>query len=671
MKDRKINDRYQILETIGGGGMANVYKAHDVILNRVVAVKVLRPQFSDDDEFIRRFRREAQAATSLSHPNVVNIYDVGEEDDLYYIVMEYVEGLTLKQLIQQRGALPIEEIVDIMLQISSAISHAHANHIVHRDIKPHNILISAKGEAKVTDFGIARAMTSATITHTNSVMGSVHYLSPEQARGGLVNERSDIYSLGIVLYEMVTGEVPFSGDTAVSIAIKHLQTEVPSPRLINPSLPQSIENIILKATAKDPFHRYSQVRELEEDIQTALEPHRLNEEKFVIPKDDDDVTKAIPILKNEHSHDQDLDQTKIVKQSENKKSDTKVVKKKRKWIPILMVTILLLLGSVIAAFTIIPSLLHVDEVTIPEELVGMEYEEVFRELTALGLVVERENIPHDEIKEGRVVRHDPVAGRVVKINTTITVFVSEGKEKIEMIDVTRQNKEVARRTLIELGFKDENIFETKEATSNFNENIVISHIPQQGVLVVPEEAIIYITYSVAPTIRLDNLQGYNRDEVIEYFRKHGLSGNFDEAYSDRFPVGEVMEQNPLRGELVQKGDVIRVVFSRGPEPKPKPNPNPKPILEPELPPISTFIEFEVPISEEDQLAGLTYFVTITYDDSTTSGHVVYTNEQPINELTSFRIPVTINPEDFAEVKVAINGEEYQTHTKTYDEGAAN
>lgn len=277
---KRINGRYQILETIGGGGMANVYKAHDVILNRTVAVKVLRPQFSDDEEFIRRFRREAQAATSLSHPSVVNIYDVGEEGDLYFIVMEYVEGLTLKQLIQKRGILPVEETVAIMLQITSAIAHAHANHIVHRDIKPHNILISPNGEAKVTDFGIARAMTSATITHTNSVMGSVHYLSPEQARGGMVNEKSDIYSLGIVLYEMATGVVPFSGDTAVSIAIKHLQSNLPSPKSMNPSLPQSIENIILKATAKDPFHRFQRASDMEDDLQTALHPERMSEQNM-------------------------------------------------------------------------------------------------------------------------------------------------------------------------------------------------------------------------------------------------------------------------------------------------------------------------------------------------------------------------------------------------------
>lgn len=228
MIGERISGRYQVLETIGGGGMANVYKALDVILDRHVAVKVLQPQFSDDPQFIKRFRREAQAATSLAHPNIVNIYDVGEEGNTYYIVMEYVEGQTLKELIQSHGPLPVEDCVDYMEQMLAALEHSHANHIIHRDIKPHNILISREGVVKVTDFGIARAISAATITHTNSVMGSVHYLSPEQARGGHVTYKSDIYSLGIVLYEMVTGVLPFSGDTAVSIAIKHLQNDVPS-----------------------------------------------------------------------------------------------------------------------------------------------------------------------------------------------------------------------------------------------------------------------------------------------------------------------------------------------------------------------------------------------------------------------------------------------------------
>ncbi|MED3564298.1 protein kinase domain-containing protein, partial [Bacillus xiapuensis] len=230
---KRISGRYKILEMIGGGGMANVYLAHDMILDRDVAVKILRLDFANDEEFIRRFHREAQSATSLVHPNIVSIYDVGEEDSIYYIVMEYVDGQTLKQYIQGHSPLPVEEAIDIMKQLTSAISDAHQNHIIHRDIKPHNILIDRSGNVKITDFGIAMALSATSITQTNSVLGSVHYLSPEQARGGMANRKSDIYSLGIVMFELLTGRLPFSGESAVSIALKHLQSETPSLRRWN------------------------------------------------------------------------------------------------------------------------------------------------------------------------------------------------------------------------------------------------------------------------------------------------------------------------------------------------------------------------------------------------------------------------------------------------------
>ena len=247
---KRINDRYKILEFVGGGGMANVYLARDIILERDVAIKILRLDFVNDDETIRRFHREAQSATSLVHSNIVNIFDVGEENDIYYIVMEYVEGETLKQYIQSHSPIPVGKVIDIMQQVTSAISHAHHNNIIHRDIKPQNILMDRKGNAKITDFGIAVALTSTTITHTNSVLGSVHYISPEQARGGIATKKSDIYALGIVMYELLTGRLPFSGESAVSIALKHLQSETPHPRQWNPSIPQSVENIILKQPQK-------------------------------------------------------------------------------------------------------------------------------------------------------------------------------------------------------------------------------------------------------------------------------------------------------------------------------------------------------------------------------------------------------------------------------------
>src|SRR3954471_13050517 len=341
MIGKRINGRYKVLDMVGGGGMDNVYLAHDMILDRDVAVKVLRLDFANDEELIRRFQREAQSATSLVHQNIVSIYDVGEEgDSVYYIVMEYVEGQTLKQYIQQHSPIPVSKALSIMEQLTSAITHAHQNHIIHRDIKPQNILMDQNGNVKITDFGIAMALSATSITQTNSVLGSVHYLSPEQARGGVANHKSDIYSLGIVMFELLTGRLPFSGESAVSIALKHLQSEIPSLRRWNATVPQSVENIVLKATAKDPFHRYASVQEVEEDLRTALDPERINEAKFVIPVDDE-ATKAIPVITNDRPL-KNLDETLVHSQTKSMGADDsskkgKEKKKRKKW-PIILIT---------------------------------------------------------------------------------------------------------------------------------------------------------------------------------------------------------------------------------------------------------------------------------------------------------------------------------------------
>ncbi|PKM80999.1 MAG: serine/threonine protein kinase, partial [Firmicutes bacterium HGW-Firmicutes-13] len=267
MIGRTLANRYQIEEKIGDGGMAVVYKGCDILLNRFVTVKILRAQFALDENFVSRFRREAQAAASLSHPNIVNIYDVGEEEDTYYIVMEYIDGKSLKELINEKGRLPVNQAVNIARQICEGLVHAHKNKIIHRDIKPHNILITRDGRVKVTDFGIARAVTAATLTYNNNViMGSVHYFAPEQAKGGLAGEKADLYSLGIVIYEMLTGEVPFSGDSPISIALKHLQENIKSPVEINPDIPPNLEKIILKAAEKDISLRYQNAEEMLADL---------------------------------------------------------------------------------------------------------------------------------------------------------------------------------------------------------------------------------------------------------------------------------------------------------------------------------------------------------------------------------------------------------------------
>ncbi|MBA4547505.1 Stk1 family PASTA domain-containing Ser/Thr kinase [Thermoactinomyces intermedius] len=275
MEGKKLGGRYEIVSRVGGGGMAVVYKAKDVLLNRYVAIKVLSESLSNDSEFIRRFSREAQAAASLSHPNIVNVYDVGRDHFTHYIVMELVEGPTLKQYIQERGPLPVQEAATIAVQICDGLAHAHENQIVHRDIKPHNILLGPNGRAKVTDFGIARAASSSTITQQGSVMGSVHYFSPEQARGGVIGEKSDLYSLGIVLYEMLTGRIPFDGDSAISIALKHLQETPEDPRKYNSNIPDNVAEIVMKALSKNPEDRFESARDMMKSIQYAVQltPH--------------------------------------------------------------------------------------------------------------------------------------------------------------------------------------------------------------------------------------------------------------------------------------------------------------------------------------------------------------------------------------------------------------
>ena len=316
-----IGGRYEIVKSIGEGGMANVYLANDKILDRKVAIKVLRGDLANDEKFIRRFQREAQSVANLSHPNIVEVYDVEEEEGQHYIVMEYIEGKTLKQLLQKRGSLTLSEVIDIMLQLTDGLAHAHDAYIIHRDIKPQNIMIQDDGLVKITDFGIAMALNATQLTQTNSVMGSVHYLPPEQANGKSSTIKSDIYSLGILMYELITGSVPFKGDNAVEIALKHLKEKIPSIRRQNPTIPQSVENIVLRATAKNPKNRYDSVKDMNKDLKECLNEDKKNEKKIVFeyPENDIDDTKVITNVKKskpEIEEPKDLDELKEKKKIE-------------------------------------------------------------------------------------------------------------------------------------------------------------------------------------------------------------------------------------------------------------------------------------------------------------------------------------------------------------------
>lgn len=565
-----LNERYRIKSRIGGGGMANVYLGYDIILKRDVAIKVLRPEFANDPEFIERFDREALAATSLAHPNIVSIYDVGEEGDIFYIVMEYVDGETLKDYVKKHGKLSVEETIDIMEQLTSAIQHAHENGLIHRDIKPQNILIDRSGKIKVTDFGIAVALSATALTQTNSVLGSVHYLSPEQARGGKATKLSDIYSLGIVFYELVTGELPFTGQSPVSIALKHLQDETPSVRKLNPAIPQSVENIILKATAKNPFHRFRSVSEMQDAILVALDPEHLNEPVYRPPVEEGEATKAIPIITDDTLEKMNVnanDDSTIVHQAPEKakpvEEDGKKKKKKRRrrWLFAILSLILLAM-----AFFLLFLFSSPKDVTIPD-VVGMDYEEAVKELEALNLNVEKEEAHSEEFEEGMVIATNPQAGKTVKEKTTVKVIVSAGKERVEFEDYVGKNFNQVERILLDQGFKEVRKY---DVISDEPVEMIINQIqPEPGDEVVPETTIVIFEVSSGPKqISLGNLVGLTLDQVKEYVERNNLKLQVNEAYSDTVEKGRVTKQSPGPNTMLREGETVTVTISKGREAKP-------------------------------------------------------------------------------------------------------
>lgn len=469
-KGQKISDRYEILKSIGEGGMANVFLANDIILDRKVAVKVLRGDLSTDEKFIRRFQREALSVSNLSHPNIVEVYDVGEEDGEYYIVMEYLSGKTLKQLLKKREALTLTEVIDIMSQVTDGISHAHEAYIIHRDIKPQNIMIEDNGLVKVTDFGIAMALNATQLTQTNSVMGSVHYLPPEQASGKSSTIKSDIYSMGILMYELLTGNVPFKGDNAVEIALKHMKEKIPSIRKQNPAIPQAVENILLKATAKNPRNRYESARQMHEDLLHCLEAEHENDKKIVYeyPENDlDDTTTIKPVKKkvetpskqeiqeiaNSEKKEENIEELAVEINDEDFEDDdedfTEEPKKKNGLI-IFLASFLLILLIAAGLFWLITTK-EVEDVTVPN-IVGLTVDEAIDKLTAAGFTYTTEQKNSDTIEEGYIIKTNPRAGSTRKKGDTITIYESIGGNYYYLEDYINKdyNEVKAKLELLEI-----------------------------------------------------------------------------------------------------------------------------------------------------------------------------------------------------------------------------
>lgn len=558
MIGKRISNRYKILESIGGGGMANVYLAHDIILDRDVAVKILRIDLADESNLIRRFQREAQSATSLVHPNIVGVYDVGEENDLHYIVMEYVEGMDLKQYIHEHYPIPYEKTVDIMLQILSAVKVAHQHQIIHRDLKPQNILIDKQGNVKITDFGIAMALSETSITQTNSLLGSVHYLSPEQARGGMATQKSDIYALGIVLYEMIMGKVPFDGESAVSIAIKHLQTTVPSVKEQNPAIPQSIDNIILRSTAKDPFLRYQSIEEMEKDLRTALDPERKNEAPFVF-KEDNEVTKTIPIIPANIM--QNIEDTKVSEPEAAKTPPKKPKKKKNRkkvfWITFIVILLFAALIGVLWYLGKQPTTVEVPNVSNQTESSAIS------NLEAQGFNVNKTIEKNsDKIEEGKIISTDPKAGKKVEKGSRINLYISVGSKKITLEDYTGKSYDTVKKTLDEQGFRS---VSSQEAYSDEQDKgMIISQNPLANQDVVAKDTDISFVVSKGPEpVLLANLSGFTKKAAEDYAKTNQLEISSSEEYSDSVPEGQVISQKPSAGTSMAKGDNISVVISKG------------------------------------------------------------------------------------------------------------
>ena len=563
-KGQKINDRYEIIKSIGEGGMANVYLARDVILDRRVAIKILRGDLANDEKFIRRFQREALSASSLSHPNIVEMYDVGEDNGNYYIVMEYVEGKTLKQYMKKRanGRLTITEAIDIMLQLTDGIAHAHDSYIIHRDLKPQNIMIQDDGQIKITDFGISMALNSTQLTQTNSVMGSVHYLPPEQASGKGSTIKCDIYSMGILFYELLTGILPFKGENAVEIALKHMKEPLPSVRKQNPAVPQSVENIILKATAKNPKNRYNDVKEMHNDLKRAMDPDVMNQERYVYPYPEHELedTKVMPGMKKEDKEekDDDIEDTgDFIQEIPNKKE-----KKINIVIWILAGIFFLILIIMALVIFVIPSVTKVPNIKVPD-VSGLSVEDAEEILLQKGFTVNTttEKISSDEYDEGEVVKTEPEAGRSIKKGKEITIYESTGSEIYVIEDYTGKNY-IEIETLLESMHGLDVKIEKKSITitDDTDEQAIVDQSLKAGTEVRKGDSIILYIPDVYEEYPDFVGEDWLVSDVEEFCNKNNIKLTIEYQETNKYAPGKIISQS--RTGRIVSGATLKIVVAK-------------------------------------------------------------------------------------------------------------
>jgi len=587
-KGQKINDRYEVIRSIGEGGMANVYLGHDTILDRNVAIKVLRGDLANDEKFVRRFQREALSASSLAHPNIVEMYDVGEDDGTYYIVMEYVDGKTLKQLLKKRGTLTLSEAIDIMSQLTDGMAHAHDSYIIHRDLKPQNIMIKDDGQIKITDFGIAMALNSTQLTQTNSVMGSVHYLPPEQASGKGCTIKSDIYSMGIIFYELLTGSLPFRGDNAVEIALKHMREPIPSIREDNPSIPQSIENIVKRATAKNPKNRYDSARSMHEDLLTALDDDRMNEAPYEYKYPENEYEgKKIKKTEKEKDREEDIKLENIgedtVKQDITSTDDFSTIEEKKN--KILIIILGVVFGVILLVLTILffllPRVNNSTAITVPD-CENLKVSACEKKLQKLGFTVKQniELVPSDKIDKNRVVKTEPASGRSVKKGSKVTIYKSSGEETFELEDYKGQNANSVK-TLLETKYELKVTIEKKEVSDEdkdkeYDDDEIIGQSLEKGSKVKKGDQLILYTPDLVDKFPDMAGEGWSLSDVEAFCTKYGLTLSKVEQETTAYSEGTVISQSRTAGTKIVKGTTLKVTVAIKPKVKPQPTPQPTP-----------------------------------------------------------------------------------------------
>lgn len=626
----KLGSRYQIIRPLGEGGMANVYLARDLVLDKEVSVKLLRLDLRDDPQTKRRFQHEATAATRLNDPHIVGIYDVGEDHGMQFMVMQYVKGTDLKQYISKHFPIPLAQVIDIMEQVLSAVEAAHEHGIIHRDLKPQNILIDENKNVKITDFGIATASSENTMTQTNTVMGSVHYLSPEQARGSVATKRSDIYSLGIILFELLTGKVPFEGENAVSIAIKHFRSQIPSVRAINPNIPQALENVVIKATAKDPQQRYASAAEMGSDLKTSLDPSRANEKPLVINDHDNDETKVFSV-KDMHEqaqsqdHQEHSDAEKQSDENDQQQSNPKQKGHKfsKRWLIGTAAGLIVLAGGAGYYFNrpiAVPNL---------ENQTAVQAQNTLRKRhLRLGNITRTHS---RTVAKGKIVR--VASPDKLKFGQEVNVVVSDGVTSWKMADYVGNDYDSTAADLRDRGFT---VKKKEKYSDSASKGEILKQNISAGSTVKPSDKPVVLTVSAGKrAVKIPNFRNKDISDVQSFANKHHLQLTVTNKHSDSVPTNHVIKQTPKKGSKLNEGDTLTVqVASSGNQMR------------------TTNIQINIPFDgnggrKENRvqvyIADAYHNLTMEYQDIT------------INQETTINVPFTLRENQYGAYKVIRNG----------------